>query len=370
MDGPGDERGYIHQVTTMFRSSAFRLLLIAALPTINSPSAALAAEDLETVVAEYQSTEQERVLDGLIEAVNQATVSAQVSARVTAIHFDVDDFVEQGSLIVQFDDTEYRARLQEARASREAVAAGLDAARSHFDRIENLHRRGTASQSDYDRARADLDTARAQLAAADAVIDRIEQQLEYTQVRAPYGGIVTERHIELGETANPGSPLMSGFSLERLRVVVKFPQRLISTVRQHQKARVLIPGSDDKSIDAEEITIFPYALEGSSTIPVRVLLPENIPDLFPGMLVKVAFSMGNRLRLAIPDHAIVYRSEVVGVYIVDNQGRLSFRHIRTGDTKPDGTVEVLAGLESGERVALNPELAAARLKQQKFPVEQ
>jgi RND family efflux transporter MFP subunit len=202
------------------------------------------------------------------------------------------------------------------------------------------------------------------VAAADAVVARIEQQLEYTKVRAPYSGIVTERHIELGETANPGTPLMSGFSLDSLRAVVHFPQRLIPTINAQTRARVLMPGSNDDSIAAEAITIFPFATQGSSTIVVRVQLPLNVENLFPGMLVKVAFSTGSRLRLAIPEQSIVYRSEVVGIYVIGDAGNISFRHIRTGNTRSDGTVEVLAGLDDGERVALNPAMAAHELKQQ------
>lgn len=346
----------------MLRSIASRTLPTALTVLLLCPVASTTADELETAVAQYQSVSRERVLDGVIEAVNRSTVSSQVSARVVQINFDVDDRVEQGALIVQFDDTEYRARLAEAAAARESAAAALQAADAHFRRIENLFQRRTASQSDYDQANADLGTARAQLDAAEAVVARIEQQLAYTKVRAPYSGIVTERHIELGETANPGTPLMSGFSLEQLRAVVSFPQRLISAVEEHRTARVLIPG-DDEAVPAEEITIFPYAVQGSSTITVRVLLPKNVAGLYPGMLVKVAFSMGNRLRLAIPAAALVYRSEVVGTYVVSDSGDVSFRHIRTGATSDDDTIEILAGLDDGERVALNPALAAARLRQ-------
>jgi len=91
--------------------------------------------------------------------------------------------------------------------------------------------------------------------------------------------------------------------------------------------------------------------------------------VYPGMLVKVAFSIGNRLRLAIPAAALVYRSEVVGVYVIDGSGKPSFRHVRVGNTATDGTVEILSGLDDGERVALDPPLAAARLKQRSARID-
>jgi RND family efflux transporter MFP subunit len=352
----------------MNRSTVHSLLLACGLAAVGLP--ALSQDAVETALAQYRTVERERVLDGIVEAVNQATVSAQVSARVTEIYFDVDDFVEQGKLLVRFDDSEYRARLNQAIASKEAVAANLERARAQFERIENLYDRRTVSKAEYDQARAELGTVRAELDSAEAVIAQIEKQLEYTLVRAPYSGIVTERHIELGETANPGSPLMSGFSLDQLRAVVEFPQRLISAVKEHRKARVLIPGRDNESIAAESITIFPYAQEGASTITVRVRLPDNTKEVFPGMLVKVAFSMGGRLQLSVPEQALVYRSEVVGVYVVDSNEKVSFRHVRTGTTDPEGMAEILSGLDDGERVALNPAVAAARLTQQRAMLEQ
>ncbi len=321
-------------------------------------STALAQSGVETVPAEYRSVAREHVLDGVIEAVNQSTVSAQVTARVTAIHFDVDDQVEVGALLIEFDDTEYRARLREARATRQAANARLQAAQAHFDRIENLRARNTASQADLDSARAELDASRGALDAADAVIARIEQQLEYTRVRAPYSGIVTARHIEVGETANVGTPLMSGFSLEKLRAVVHLPQRLSPSSDRLSAARVMVPGREE-AIASTAVTVFPYAAEQTGTVAVRIALPANIHGVYPGMLIKVAFTVGERLRLSVPARSLVHRSEVTGVYVVDEEGVPALRYVRAGEVDADDTVEILSGLDEGERVALDPAHAMA-----------
>ena len=218
----------------------------------------LSADDaLRSATAEIRSVAQQQILEGVIEAVNRSTVSAQISSRVTAIHFDVNDYVEQGAVIVQFDDTEFRARLRQAEATRKSALVSVDASRAQFTRIEALHARGTASQADFDRASAELGTARAALDAADASIAEIEQQLAYTMVRAPYSGIVTHRHIELGEAASPGTPLMSGFSLQHLRAVAHVPQRLVPSIGSQPKARVLVGEEDGRVIDATGVTIFP-----------------------------------------------------------------------------------------------------------------
>ncbi|GJL81738.1 MAG: hemolysin D [marine bacterium B5-7] len=343
-----------------------RLLLVftICLTTGFNINAGNAAERVDTTPAKYQSVERERVLDGVIQAINKSTVSAQISARVAAIHFDVDDTVEQGALIVEFEDTEFKEQLNEALANQRSAISSLEEARAQFNRIENLFRRKTVSQADFDRAKAELGNAEATVDATAANVAQARRQLEYTKVRAPYGGIVTHRHIELGESANPGTPLMSGLSLDALRVTVNFPQRLIDSVEEFHKARVLLPGGREVVAGEEAITVFPYAIEGSGTIPVRILLPRHMEGLFPGILVKVAFAMGKRLRLAVPESSLVYRSEVVGVYVVDASGKISLRHVRSGNTRSDGTVEILSGLDEGEQVALNPAIATSVLKQQ------
>jgi len=342
--------------STTFRKTLSTLTLAA---TLLSHPLGLAAESLETALAEYGSVPRERILDGVVQAVHHSTLSSQVNARVEKVLFDVDDHVQEGELILQFDDTEIRARLRQAEADQRAAKANLEAARSHFTRIEKLFKSNTASKSAFDEADAARDAARARVSAADAVLDQATRQLSYTKVIAPYSGIVTERHIELGETAAPGTHLMSGFSLHQLRVEVNFPQRLLSAMEQYQSAQVIMPDLTGSRVAATGITVFPFATAGASTIPVRVSLPENTSGIYPGMLVKVAFSTGNRIRLSIPHAAVVYRSEVVGVYVITEGNRVSFRHIRVGDEADDGSIEVLAGLDEGERVAVNPAAATA-----------
>jgi RND family efflux transporter MFP subunit len=220
-----------------------------------------------------------------------------------------------------------------------------------------------------DKATADLASAKAELESATARLQEAQEQLAYTQIRAPYSGIVTHRHVELGEIASPGSPVMSGISLDELRVTVDVPQSIISAVRggagAGQRARVY--RADGQVIEAGKITIFPYADLGSNTFKVRIDLPMNSGQasqvLFPGMYVKTGFVVGEKSELTVPKAAVVQRSEVTGVYVITESDHVHFRQIRLGQTLVDG-FGVLAGLTEGERVALDPIAAGARLKSQ------
>ena len=116
--------------------------------------------------------------------------------------------------------------------------------------------------------------------------------------------------------------------------------------------------------DATSLTIFPYAHKGSNSFTVRVDLPQGLTGLFPGMFIKTSFQIGVKQALLVPRQAVVYRSEVTAVYVVDQQGGVHFRRIRVGHPVDAESIEVISGLEAGERVALEPIAAGSELKRQ------
>ena len=331
-------------------------IVISALAWSQAGNASL---PFDTVTVDYEEAARERVWDGRIEAVNQGTVSAQTSGRVAELPFDVNDFVDEGAVIMRFTDTEQRAAFNRAEAALAEARARLANAETEFERGEKMIANNTIAQSRFDQLKAERDSAQARLKAAFAGVDTAKEQLEYTVVRAPYAGIVSERHVELGELVRPGQPLISGLSLQSLRVNVDVPQSMFNPVRTIGKAFVYI---GDERIAAESLTFFPVADTGSNTFRVRVNLPDGAATLFPGMFVKVGFVVGETRRLLIPANAIVRRSELSGVYVTDGD-RVALRQVRLGRTF-DGSIEVLSGLDAGESVALDPVEAAIWLKEQ------
>lgn len=315
----------------------------------------------DTAQATYQEVPLQRAFDGVVEALHKSTVSAQTAGRITEINFDVDDQVPQGSVLIRIHPAEQRARLEQARASLREAEARLTRAREEQARIKNLFERKLASQTDMDRADADLHQSAANVEAAKARITEAEEQLHYTVVMAPYSGVVVGRHVQLGETVQIGTPLMTGFSLEELRVTVSVPQDFVLAVRQDARAHVLVDKGKNK-VTSTDLTVFPYADAQSHGFPVWVNLPKGTPGLYPGMFAKVAFEVGKTQRLLIPATALAQRSEVSGVYVVDAEGQVSFRQILPG-TQYGDRIEALAGLNAGETVALDTTAAAIYLKE-------
>ena len=343
---------------TREKISALPHTLITAAAVLSLANAFAETAPLETVAAEMARAPLERVYDGTVEAVNQATMSAQTAGRIAEVFYDVDDYVEPGQPIVRFTDVEQQSALRQARAALTEATARQTQAEAEFRRAEGLFQSGSSSQREYDQALAARDATVARVSAARSAVETAEQQLEYTLVRAPYAGIVTERHVEVGEAVSVGQPLMSGLSLESLRVVVNLPQQAAAKVREHNAAYIL---TDEGRVEAQSITIFPFAHSASNTFTARVELPQGQFALYPGMFVKVAFVVGDAERLLVPTHALLRRSEVTGVYVVSPDGSLRLRQVRAGNTFGDRT-EILAGLGEGERVAVDPVRAGIEAK--------
>lgn len=321
-----------------------------------------AEPDLTTVPVAVADLPRIYRLDGIAEATNQTTVSAQTAGQVVEVRFDVDDYVRAGDVIVRIDDSEQQASVVQAEANLRAASAGRQDAQSEFTRIRGVFERQAVSQAEMDAARNALLQARAAEQAAEAALDRARQQLGYTQVRAPYNGIVTERVVEVGEAVSPGRPLMTGLSLDSMRIAVDVPQNLVEAIRAERKAQAQI---GDRWILVEDLTVFPVADPRSDTFTVRLRLPDNTAGVFPGMYVKVGFLSGTQAGLVIPLSSVVMRSEVVGVYVVDASGQVFFRQVRLGSPAGPEHVTVLSGLAEGEQVAVDPVAAGIRLKAQR-----
>jgi len=336
-----------------------RLLAIA---TALSPMAAIAQSPLEWAPVQRLIIPIEHRLDGVVEAVNEATMTAEVQGRVAEVLFDVGDLVPADAVIIRLRGAEQKADVSKAEAQVVDARARVVEASRAFQRVESLHAQNAASQQALEQASAALEVSKASLRVAEAQLTKAEEQAGYTVIRAPYGGIVTQRHVEQGESVSPGQPLISGFLPDLLRVSVEVPQRMIATVREHRSARVHLPAEDVGSLKVEGISIFPYASPGTGTTRVRLALPYGVDELSPGMLVKVTFAAGERSVLVIPAHAIVHRSEVIGVYVRSEDGTINLRRIRPGRNLHSGAVVVLAGLDEGEQVALDPVAATSELK--------
>ncbi len=334
-------------------------VLVALTILLGLPSLAIA--QLESVTAKLNSMPEQRSFDGRIEAVNQATVSAQTQGRIVEIKADIGDKVAAGTVILTVTSTEQRASLTQAEANLAEAKSNLTAETSDYQRIEDLYSRKFVAKSEMDKATARLNSAKARVNSTEAALKTMKEQLSYTEVKAPYAGVVSARYVEPGELVQPGTLLMSGYDPNELRVEVDLPQNVAERVRQKRIAQV-IPANGNIVTDAvapAKLILYPTADPATSTVRARLELAQNPLAFHPGQFVKVLFTLGETERLLIPLSSVVHRSEVTAVYVLVG-GKPALRQIRPGAIYAN-QLEVLAGLADGEVIAADPVAAALEL---------
>ncbi len=334
---------------------------IALGAVLTPPAVAADAPALQTAPVQYREVEQTYAAEGVVEAVKQSTVAAQISGRVVAVNFDVGDRVKKGQVIVRIDPAEVNQTYAASQAQIAQAEATLRNAKAQYERTQRLVEQKFMSAAAMDKAQADYQAAKAQLAVAEAGGGQAAATRGYATVTAPYSGVVSARHVELGEMAVPGKPLMTGFDPGELRVTASMPQYQLDAVRKLASASVEFPALK-KRIQASRVSILPAADAQTHTTQVRLDLPPGIEGLYPGMFARAYFAVGRVKKLLIPASAVALRSEVAGAYVVGENGEIRFRQLRLGEAAGGGDVEVLAGVAPGEKVALDPVAALAALK--------
>jgi len=342
-----------------------RLLLCMVCLTGWLPAGAALAdpEALVTVAVQTAGGQATRSFDGVVEAVRQTVVAAQVAGAVTAIDVKAGDSVKAGQVLARIDA---RAAEQTASASDAQVKSAqalLDVATSDFERQKQLFQQQYISRAALDRAESQFKAAQAQAASLQAQAGAARTQSGFYVVRAPYAGVVAEVPIALGDMALPGKALLTLYEPGALRVTTAVPQTALP--QPLQGVRVELPGlpADRRWLVPSQIQQLPMVDAGTHTLQLRLNLPTDSVGASPGMFARVWLpaAAGTSARLFVPAAAVVRRAEMTGVYVVDAKGAAILRQVRLGRT--DGaSVEVLSGVSAGDRVALDPQ-AAARLSQ-------
>ncbi len=344
-----------------FPLSRSRVLPVLAL-SLAVATGGVRAEALATAPVQYREVDLTYPAEAVVEATRQATVSAQVTGRIVEVRFDVGDTVQQGQVIARIDPSQATQVVAGSQAQVAQAQAAYDNARIEAERTRDLARQKFVSQASLDRAEAALRVAKAQLDTARAGAGEAQTAKSYTVVVAPYGGVVAARHVEVGEMAVPGKPLLTGFDPKEMRVVASIPQFKVADIRVSPRVRVELP-SLGKSVNGGAITVLPAADARTHSTRVRIDLPSGLKDVVPGQFARAYFTVGRARKLVMPDAAVVRRSEVTGAYVVGAGDKVSFRQIRLGEPAGDGLVEVLAGLVPGENVALEPVKASIAVGQ-------
>lgn len=319
---------------------------------------------LDTITVQANGDGRGRSWDGVVEAVQQASLTAQTAGRVTVVNVDVNDRVDKGDVLLRLTAVEQQAGANTAAAQLRAAEAAATEASTNYRRYAALADSQYVSRAQIDQARAARDSAVAARDAARAQLAQAGQQTEYTVIRTPFAGIVSARHVEPGESVAAGQPLMTVYAPGALRIEVQVPQSDAVAIRAVNRAQVVL--ADGRRIEEAQVTVFPAADPSTHSVAVRVVLPDVEQPPQPGATAKVVFPISTGdgdHALDIPASALVQRGEVSGVYVLADN-RLALRQVRVGQRSGE-QVEVIAGLKTGDRVATDPVAALQALTAQR-----
>ena len=277
-----------------------------------------------------QAEEVERAdLTSIVTAYGQITprtdvkISAYVPAKITRLPVEEGDLVKKGDLLVQLDDTEYRAAVNQAKAELSSARASLEQAQLTYDRQKGLYEKNLTSQERYDMAKTDLDLAKARQEQAMANLDRAKYNLSKTTMTSPMDGLVTSLNAEVGEIVmigtmnNPGTVIMTVSDMSLIEAEVEVDETDIAEVKLGQEAEISVDAFPDTVFKGKVAEIGHTArISGFGTqdqvtnFLVKVMLVDDVPGIRPGMSASVDITTNSREDvLSVPIQAVVMREE-------------------------------------------------------------
>ncbi|MEK8029661.1 efflux RND transporter periplasmic adaptor subunit [Ideonella sp. DXS29W] len=301
--------------------------------------------------------------DGVVEAVRQTVVAAQVPGAVVALFAKAGDRVKAGQVLLRLDSRAADQQAGAAAAQVHSARAAQDVATKEFERQKQLFQKSYISQAALERAEAQYKASMSQAQAQTAVAAAASTESSFYTVKAPYDGVVSDVSVVLGDMAMPGRPLLTLYDPAALRITAAVPQSAALRLRTQGNAAVMgeLPGSGAELIKPLRWQVLPAIDPATHTVPVRLDLPAQT-EAAPGMFARVWLpgAVGQAARVSVPVGTVVRRAELTGVYVIGSDGKPLLRQVRLG-AEAAGRVEVLSGLGLGERVALDPQ-AAARVR--------
>jgi RND family efflux transporter MFP subunit len=343
-------------------ATAAALVPLTSSLALLAPLPARSAAPLATAAVERDRQSAQESYDGVVQAVRQTTIAAQVAGAVVALHVKAGDAVRAGQVLLQLDARAAQQAAAAGSAQAQAARAAQDAAAKEFERQKQLFQKHYISQAALDRAEAQYKATQAEASAQLAAAGAAHTTSGFYVVKAPYAGVVADVPVVLGDMALPGRPLVTIYDPAALRVSAALPQTVALEAGQVARAAVELSSAAIAGRITPTKTQWMPALDPAThTQELRLDLPAGLQGVQPGAFARVWVTAGvptAHASLLVPARAVVRRAELTALYVVNRQGLPVLRQVRLGPAHGD-RVEVLSGVSAGEPVALDPQAAAS-----------
>ena len=288
-------------------------------------------------------------VSGKIQSEKSATLSTRMMGFVTNTPVNVGDKVSKGQLLVAINNDDLQAKKAQVNASILEATAAFKNAEKDYNRFKNLFADKSASQKELDDITAHYQIAKARLEAANQLKNEINSQFAYSNITAPFSGVVTSKMIEKGDMANPGQPLISIESPGDFEVMAMVPESEISGITSGLSVDVLVK-SINQTIKGTVKEVSSSSKNTGGQFLVKIGLNKSNTPILSGMFATVQFPISKNSKsesTLIPIDVIVTNGQLSGVYTVSQSNTAMLRWLSLGKTYGN-QVEVLSGLNSDE----------------------
>jgi RND family efflux transporter MFP subunit len=295
-------------------------------------------------------------VSGKIQATNSAELSTRLMGYVNKVHVNVGDKVRKGQLLVSINNTDLQAKRAQVNAGITEATAAFNNAEKDYKRFQNLFADSSASQKEMDDITANYKMAKARLEAANQMKNEVNAQLAYSNITAPFNGVITGKNVKEGDMANPGMPLISIEIPGSFEVVAMVPETEISDIKTGTTVDVVV-NSVNATLKGKVTEVSTSAKNTGGQYLVKINLDKTDATILSGMFTTVQFPVERKSKssmVLIPTEAIVTNGQLSGVYTVSQSNTAILRWLRLGRTFGD-QVEVLSGLNGDEAYIVSAE---------------
>ena len=303
----------------------------------SAPGAAAPAIAVEVAVAKRDTVTDAIAATGQIEAVQSIELRPDVEGRILEILFREGSEVGKGTPLFRIDDAELQAEVARAEADRDLATQSLQ-------RTRDLVAQRASSQ-------ADLERAEAMARSSDASLALLKVRLDRTVVRAPFGGVVGQRFVSLGDYVTTATRLASLQTVNPERVSFQVPERYAAELRRNQTIAFQVAAMRNKTFTGTVDFVDPVVQLPGRTITIKALVPNPKRELQAGMFVDVRLATAQRPEaIVVPEEAVLALQGVTVVWVIKD-GKATRRPVTLGVRSP-GFVEVLDGVDAGDQVVV------------------
>ena len=330
------------------------LLVLAGCSGANGEEAAEATARevrVESLVLEPTSFEDIIELTGTVEAIDDATLSAQASGTVERLT-DLGTPVQAGEIVALLDDDEAAAAMQQAKAQLQSAQAQLNLAQDTYNRMQPLYQDSVISASEFENVRAQYNQAQASVAQAKASLSQARKRYENTRIRAPFPGTVEEKFIEEGEQVTPGMQVARVVDINPVKIRGNIPERYSGDIERGTPVTAVFKAYSGTQRTGQVSFVGGTIDPQSRTFPVEIQIPNSNRQLKPEMVAQLYITRNTLPNaLVVPRSAIVRDEEGTHVYLVEQE-------LRETEAEQDTTVRVARkraveiGYTYGERAVL------------------